>query len=173
MKLKTILLIGESAGFGMAGGSLGGSLTSYDTQLRAKPGSMDDVESWDGIVEGDKWFCHIQANDWDKKLSGASVTITENDKHHKFWIKIKTHGLRKTGDTNESYRQRVKKHSNKIARKWISEAKKLHRPELNEVGNEIPKYWSESFKKSIESIKPFISDWGEKEIDSVNFTYRK
>ena len=55
----------------------------------------------------------------------------------------------------------------------MSEAKKLHKPELNEVGNEIPVSWKESFKNSMESVKSFISEWGEVEIDPINFTYRK
>lgn len=175
MKLKTILLIGEAAGFGMAGGPLGGSLTSHDAKLRAKPGSMDDVESWDGVTEGKGWFCYREANNWDTKRAGASVYITEGDPS-KYWMRIKTHGLRKPNDTNESYRQRINKHSDKVARSWMTAAKKLHNnPEINEVGNELQMTWNEAFKLALESakVKPFISDWGEKEIDSVNFTYRK
>lgn len=186
MKLKTILLIGESAGFGTHGGSLGGSLTSHDTQLRAKPGSMDDVESWDGVTEGKGWFCYREANCWNTKRSGASVYITEGEPH-KYWMRIKTHGLRKPNDTNESYRQRINKHSDKVARAWMTAARKLHNnPEINEVGNEIQMTWKEAFKLALESVKvkPFIAEWGEGQTkrtqsnvsppisDPVNFTPR-
>jgi hypothetical protein len=189
MKLKTILLLGESSGFGIAGGPLGGSLTSHDTKLRAYPNSMDDVEGWNGIVEGDGWFVHRESNNWDTKLSGASVYITEGEPH-KYWMRIKTHGLRKPNDTNESYRQRINKHSDKVARAWMTAAKKLHNnPEINEVGNEIQMTWKEAFKLALESakVKPFIAEYGERQInptkraldrvsppisDPINFTPR-
>ena len=182
MKLKTILLlIQESCGYGMAGGSLDGSLTSHDTQLRPYPGSSDDTESWAGIVEGNGWFMYRGSNNWDKKMSEASVYITEG-KPTKYWMRIKTHGLRKPNDTNESYRQRINKHSDKVARSWMSAARKIHNnPEINEVGNEIQITWKEAFKLALESskVKPFISEWGETKKDTsamadpVNFTYRK
>lgn len=154
-----------------------------DVKLRATPGGQNDgvpgwnesVEDWDGIIKGQKgeWFAHVAGNDWDKRQSYTEVIITEDDKPHKMWIKIKTHGLRKAGDTNETYKERVRKHSRKITSKWISAAKKLHEVELNEVGNEIKKYWKESFKNSLESIKQYIAESGEFGIDPINFTYRK
>jgi 2'-5' RNA ligase len=157
-----------------------GSMSSNDIKLRPIPGSVNDssdwnrdVDDWDGIVNGDNWFVYKESNDHQTNKSGASVTITEDEIPYKIWIKIKTHGLRKTGDTNETHKARIRKHTNKIASKWISAAKKLHEIELNEVGNEIKKSWKESFKNSIESIKSYICEYGEHEIDTVNFTYRK
>lgn len=183
MKLKTILfLIKESSGYGTHGGSLGGPISSQDNKLRPYPGSMDDVEDWDGFVEHKNWFLHVEANNWETKKAGASVYITEGDPK-KYSIRIKTHGLRKPNDTNESYRQRVKKHSNKVAREWVSAAKKLHdNPEINEVGNEIPITWNEAFKLALEDMKvhPYVAEWGESNkkessamADPVNFTYVK
>ena len=147
-----------------------------DSELRPTPGGMNDGSpNWDGIVEGGKgeWFAYIGGNDYNKKLSETTIYINEGDKPHKIWIKIKTGNLRKPTDTNKSYKDRIRKHANKISRKWMSEAKKLHKPELNEVGNEIPVSWKESFKNSMESVKSFISEWGEVEINPINFTYRK
>ena len=181
MKLKTLLtLINESAGYGTHGGSLGGSLSSQDTKLRPYPGSMDDVESWEGVTEGKGWFCYREANNWDTKRSGASIYITEGEPH-KYWIRIKTHGLRKPNDTNESYRQRVNKHSDKISRAWMTAARKLHNnPDINEVGNEVQMTWKEAFKLALEDakVKPYIAEWGESKkepvsVDAVNFTPRK
>lgn len=187
MKLTTIItLVKESAGFGTHGGSMGGTVSSQDSQLHPMPGGMDDVESWEGVTEGKGWFCYREANDWHTKRAGASIYITEGEPH-KFWIRIKTHGLRKSNDTNEGYRQRINKHADKVARAWMSEAKKLHNnPEINEVGNELQMTWKEAFKLALESskVKPFIAEWGDcptyktknKEVsaisDPVNFTPR-
>ena len=187
MKLKTLLLLkNESAGYGTHGSALGGSLTSQDTKLRPWAGSMDDVESWDGVTEGKGWFAYRESNNWDTKRSGASIHITEGEPH-KYWIRIKTHGLRKPTDTHESYRQRVTQHSDKVSRAWQSAAKKLHgNPEINEVGNELQMTWKEAFKLALEDakVKPFIAEWGEGQTkpaqtkatpviaDPVNFTLR-
>lgn len=161
-----------------------GSMTSGDTQLRPYPGSMDSAEDWEGITEGNGWFCYRESNNWDSKKSGASIYITEGEPT-KYWIKVKTHGLRKPTDTNESYRQRVRKHTNKVSRSWITAAKKMHdNPEINEVGNEIQMTWNEAFKKALEDpkVKPFLSGYGEGKTnkpkesgaiaDPVNFTPR-
>jgi hypothetical protein len=153
-----------------------------DSKLRATPGGQNDgakgwnegVEDWGGVIKGDgDWWGYVAGNDWNKKRAGVDIYITEDDKPHKISIKIKTHGLRKKGDTNETFKERVRKHAHKVARSWISAAKKLHETELNEVGNEIKKYWKESFKNSLESIKQYIVESGESDIDSVNFTHRK
>lgn len=178
MKLKNILLVerGMSMGYG--------SMTSGDTQLRPMPGSMDDIEAWEGIKEGKGWFLHMEANNWDNQRSGASVYITEGDPH-KMWIKIKTRGLRKASDTNESHRQRIRKHADKVARSWVTAAKNLHNnPELNEVGNEIAITWNEAFRKALDDpkVKSQIERWGESKkdpykdsgaiADPTNFTQR-
>lgn len=174
MKLKTILLLNEMSipSFNM------GSMTSNDTKLRAYPGSMDDAESWDGIKEGNGWFMYRGSNDWHSKRSGASVYITEGEPH-KFWIKIKTHGLRKPNDTNESYRNTVKKHTDKVSRAWMTAARKIHNsPEINEVGNEIPVSWKQAFREALNDpkVKPYIDKVGEEKnspiVDPVNFTPR-
>ena len=160
---------------------------SPDVALRPTPGGQNDgmpgwnegVEDWDGIVEGKDWFCYMEGNDWHNKRSGATIYINEDEKPHKMWIKIKTHGLRKTNDTNESYKERVRKHTNKVARSWMSEAKRIHdNPELNEVGNTIPISWKQSFKEALNSpkVKNYIAETGAKDIapvcDPENFTPR-
>jgi hypothetical protein len=150
-----------------------------DVKLRATPGGQndgapgwengspswnDDVEDWDGIVEGQDWFCYIEGNDWQNKRSGATIYINEDDKPHKMWIKIKTHGLRKNNDTNESYKERVRKHVNKVARSWMSAAKDIHNnPDLNEVGNPIPISWKQAFKEALTNskVKSYITEIGE------------
>jgi hypothetical protein len=173
MKLKTLILLerGMSMGYG--------SMSSNDTELRPMPGSADDVEDWDGIKEGNGWFLYRETNNHDTKRSGASVYITEEDKPHKYWMKIKTHGLRKAGDTNKMYYERVKKHTDKVSKAWISEASKLHKAsEFNEVGNKKTISWKQAFKEALSSpkIKNFIENSGEEEIaplaDPVNFTPR-
>jgi hypothetical protein len=187
MKLKTILLLKkESAGFGTHGGQTGGVLTSKNSELIPMPGSMDDIESWNGIIEGSGWFCYCETNNWNTRRSKISVYIIEGELK-KYQIYIKTHRLKKPNDTNESYRQRVKNYINRIAKSWISAAKKIHNnPEINEVGNKILVTWSESFKRALETpkIKPFIYNWSECQIkpthskltsvisDPVNFTPR-
>jgi hypothetical protein len=175
MKLKTIVHILEHSN------SMGyGSMSSNDTTLRPLPGSADDVEMWDGITEGQDWFCYAEANNWDKKISGATVYINENDKPHKMWIKIKTHGLRKPNDTNEAFRQRIRKHTDKVARSWMTAAKgHFKNAEINEVGNTIARTWKECFREAMNDpkVKAHLADSGEQEIapmaDPVNFTYRK
>jgi hypothetical protein len=161
-----------------------GSMSSGDTQLRPMPGSMDDVEAWDGIKEGKGWFLHMETNDWGIQRSGASVTITEGD-HHKYSIQIKTRGLRKPNDTNESHRQKVRKHADKVARAWVTEAKKLYNnPEINEVGNELPITWNEAFRRALDhpKVQSQIERWSESKMnpykgssavaDPTNFTQR-
>lgn len=153
---------------------------SPDSALRPIPGRWnDDSPNWDGIVEGKDWFCYLESNDWNVKRSGASIYINENEKPHKIWIKIKTGGLRKPNDTNESYKERVRKHTNKIARIWMSEAKKIHNnTEINEAGNVIPVAWKEAFLEALNNpkIQSFIAECGEQEtnpiVDPVNFTPR-
>lgn len=175
MKLKTLILLIER---GMSMGY--GSMTSNDTKLRPTPGGWnDDVSSWDGIVEGKDWFCYMEGNDWHNKRAGATVYINEDDKPHKIWIKIKTHGLRKPNDTNESYKERVRKHTNKVARSWMSAARNIHNnPEINEAGNPVPITWKHAFREAIKDakLKTHLAECGEQEIastaDPVNFTPR-
>jgi len=152
-----------------------GSMSSNDLALRPMPGKMNDPE-WEGITEGGKgeYFVYCEGNDWEKHRAGISVYITEGDKPYKLWVKVKTNGLRKKNHTNEAHKEQVRKHIKKIAGKWMSESKRIHNnPELNEVGNPTVKTWQETFKNALESIKPFISEYGETEIDPINFTYRK
>lgn len=136
----------------------------------------NSISSWDGIKEGKGWFMYHESNNWDIKRSGASVYVTEGQPE-KYWIKIKTHGLRKPTDTNESYRQRVREYSGKVSRAWTTAAKRIHNdPHINEVGNEVPITWNQAFKEAIEDpkVKPFIENWGTEKIgvDPVNFTPR-
>jgi 2'-5' RNA ligase len=156
-----------------------GSMSSNDTKLRPIPGGQNDgapgwndgVKEWDGIVEGDGWFVYKESNDHQSNQAGASVTITEDETPHKIRIKIKTHGLRKTNDTNESHKARIRKHTNKVTGQWISAAKKLHNNlDINEAGNPIHKSWYDCFKEALnnEKIKPYINIPC---IDGVNFTY--
>jgi hypothetical protein len=79
MKLKTLLFLEF---YMPPRGSMGmGSMSTMDTKLRPLPGSMDDTEAWDGIVEGDGWFLYKEANNWHNKQAGASITITEGKPH--------------------------------------------------------------------------------------------
>ncbi len=156
-------------------------------KLRATPGGQNDgapgwndnVEDWNGIVEGDGWFVYKESNDHQFNQAGASVTITEDENPHKIRIKIKTHGLRKTNDTNESHKARIRKHTNKVTGQWISAAKKLHNNlDINEAGNPIHKSWYDCFKESLNNpkVKNYISETEEEDIspisDPVNFTPR-
>ena len=160
-----------------------------DVALRPIPGGMNDgspnwnggVEDWDGIVKGSKneWFAHIGGNNWDKKQSYTEIIINEDEKPYKMWIKIKTHGLRKNNDTNESYKERVRKHTNKVARSWMSAAKDIHNnPDINEVGNPVPITWKHAFKEALNNpkVKSYLAEVGEQEIapivDPMNFTPR-
>ena len=139
-----------------------------------------DVGDWDGVIKGDRdWWGYVAGNDWDKKQAGVDIYITEDDKPHKMWIKIKTHGLRKKGDTNEAFKERIRKHSHKVARSWMTAAKEIHNNiELNEVGNPIPVSWKHAFKEALNDprVKSYLGEVGEKEIspiaDPVNFTPR-
>lgn len=175
MKLKTLIILNEQ------GNSMGyGSMSSNDTKLRPTPRNKwnGDVSNWDGIVEGKDWFCYMEGNDWHAKRSGATVYINEDDKTHKIWIKIKTGRLRKPNDTNESYKERVRKHTNKAARTWMSAAKKMYNdPEINEAGNPVPITWKHAFREALKDskLKPYIAECGETEpmVDPVNFTYVK
>ena len=160
-----------------------GSNTSHDNKLYSMPGSPNDNSpnwseespEWDGIVEGgkDEWFAYLESNNWDKKISGASVYVTEDtSKPYKFWIKIKTHGLRKKGDTNESYKDRVRKHTKKVTGAWISAAKKIHNNiKLNEVGNVIPTTWKQSFHEALNDfkLKNALAESGEEAITPISY----
>lgn len=175
MKLKTIIQINEWISHAPTVNR------NPDSALRPTPGGWnDDVSSWDGIVEGKNWFCYMEGNDYQARRSGAIIYITEDDKPHKMWIKIKTHRLRKKNDTNESYKERVRKHTNKVARSWMSAAKKLYNnPDINEAGNPVPLTWKHCFREALKNPKvmEFLAESGEQEIapvvDPVNFTPRK
>lgn len=153
-----------------------GGMSSQDTKLRPMPGGMDDPDSWNGIVEGDGWFLYKESNNWHNRQSGASVTITEGEPY-KFRIKIKTKGLKKKGDTNASLHERVRKHTDKISRAWMSAAKKIrNNPELNEIGNPKVKQWTECFREALSDpkISPFIESheegkWPAPIINPMNF----
>lgn len=168
MKLKTLIFLNEvNMGYG--------SMTSQDTQLRPMPGSIDE---WNGIVEGDGWFLYKEANNWHHRQSGASVTITEGEPT-RYRIKIKTKGLKKKGDTNAKLAERVRKHTEKVSRSWISAAKKIrNNPELNEIGNSVQKSWAQCFKEALNdpSVSGFVEDFQESKVssvsDPVNFTPR-
>jgi hypothetical protein len=181
MKLATLIKINEWISHAPAVNA------NPDSKLRPVPGGWNDnspnwndsVENWDGIIEGGKgqYFCYVESNDWEKKRSGAIVYITEDDKPHKIWMKIKTHGLRKKNDTNESYKERVRKHTNKVAKSWMSEAKKLYKNvEINEAGNPVPITWKQAFREAMQDdkVKEWMAECGEQEIaplaDPVNFT---
>jgi len=181
MKLKTLIQINEWISHGIAVNR------TPDSKLRATPGGQNDgakgwnegVGDWDGIIEGKDWFCYVEGNDWHSKMAGASIYITEDDKPHKMWVKFKTHGLRKAGDTNESFKERVRKHSHKVARSWMTAAKDIHNNVgLNEVGNPIPITWKQAFKEALNSpkVKGLVAEVGENELptisDPVNFTPR-
>ena len=171
MKLKTIIFLQESA---MSMGY--GSLSSLDSGLYPLPGSIDDVQSWDGIIESSdgKWFLYKESNDWHKKQAGASVTITEG-KPHRFNIKIKTKWLKKSKDTNNSLSERIREYTDKVSKKWVSSAKRIrNNPDLNEIGNPIEKSWQQCFREALNDpkVKPFIEEVHENDIcvDPVNFT---
>jgi len=175
IKLKTLIFLEGAGAYG--GNTIGmGSMSSQDSQLRPLPGSPDDKESWDGIVEGDGWFLYKESNNWHNKQSTASITITEGEPT-KYRIKIKTKGLKKKGDTNAKLYERVRSHTNKVSSTWVSEAKKIYNnPELNEVGNPIQKTWHQCFKEALQSpkISPFIegveeSRWQAPIVNPVNF----
>jgi len=169
MKLKTILLHELSIPSMQQG-----SMTSQDTKLHPYPGSMDDSNAWDGIVEGDGWFLYKESNDWHKKQAGASVTITEG-KPHRFNIKIKTKWLKKSKDTNSSLSERIREYTDKVSKKWVSSAKRIrNNPDLNEIGNPVEKSWQQCFREALNDpkVKPFIEESNEMDIcvDPVNFT---
>ena len=181
MKLKTLIEINEWISHGIAVNR------TPDSKLRATPGGQNDgapgwnegVGDWDGIIEGKDWFCYLEGNDWHNKRSGASIYITEDDNPHKMWIKIKTHGLRKANDTNESYKDRIRKHTNKVARSWMSAAKEIHDGAgLNEVGNPISVSWKHAIKEALNDpkVKAHLAETGENKLspiaDPVNFTPR-
>ena len=172
MKLKTIIQINEWISHAPAVNR------NPDDQLRPTPGGFNDkAPSWDGIVEGNDWFLHIEANNWDARQAGASVYISEDSEPIRMWAKIKTHGLRKPHDTNESYKERVRKHMDKVGRSWVSAAKKIHNnPDLNEVGNPVPITWKQAFREALNDpkVKAHLADCGERRmtpiVDPVNFT---
>lgn len=162
MKLKTLIFLEFS---------VPGSQTSQDTQLRPLPGSIDDRDDWNGIVEGDGWFLYKEHNNWHQKQSAASVTITEGEPK-RYRIKINTKGLRKMGDTKRQFEERIRKHTNKVSGAWVSAAKRIKgNPDLNEIGNPIHKSWAECFEAALQDSKvsPYIQDVS---IDAVNFTPR-
>jgi hypothetical protein len=159
-----------------------------DSKLRATPGGQNDgavgwnegVGDWENIIKGKDWFLHLESNDWHNKMSGASIYINEDDKPYKISIKIKTHGLRKNGDTNEIYKERIRKHTHKVARSWMSKAKEIHNnTELNEAGNPITVSWKRAFKEALNDPKVMglVAETSEKEMsvvsDPVNFTLHK
>lgn len=169
MKLKTLIFLESQPSMGY------GSMSSQDTQLRPMPGSIDD---WNGITEGDGWFLYREANDWHNRQSGASITVTEGTPH-RFRIKIKTRGLKKKSDTNASLNERVRKHTDKVSKTWISVAKRIkNNPELNEIGSPVEKSWSDCFREALEDpkVQPFLEDVSEEKLssvsDPVNFTPR-
>jgi hypothetical protein len=174
MKLKTIIQLSEWISHSPAVNA------NPDSKLRPTPGGWnDDSPNWDGIVEGKDWFCYMEGNDWHAKRSGATIYINEDEKPHKMWIKIKTSNLRKPNDTNESYKERVRKHTNKVARSWMSAAKKIHNnPDINEAGNPVPITWKQAFREAMKDskLKAHLAECGEQEIapvaDPVNFTPR-
>jgi hypothetical protein len=196
IKLKTLLYLNEWFTKTQMAGM---TPTSGDNnKLRPVPGSANDtpdwdndVESWDGLKEGTNWFAYRGSNNWQEGNTKSVVCITEdNDKPRKFWIKIKTKGLRKPNDTHSSYNERVKKHGDKITKMWITTAKKLHNDpkKITEVGNKIMRNWSESFCEALKEleIKGLIEASGESQItgydnspdddgilaDPINFTPR-
>lgn len=173
MKLKTLIFLE----FAMPSMNQG-SMTSQDTQLRPLPGSMDDVNEWNGIVEGDGWFLYKEHNNWHQKQSGASVTITEGEPK-RLRISIKTKGLRKKNDTRRQFVERVRQHTNKVSSAWVSAAKRIKgNPDLNEIGNPIHKSWAECFEAALQDakVKPYVQGVSEEKIspiaDPVNFTPR-
>src|ERR1017187_5842965 len=132
--------------------------SSPDSKLRPTPGGMNDGSpNWNGFINGQKneWFAYMEGNDWNKHQSGAIVYINEEgQKPHKIWIKIKTNGLRKDNDTNESHKERVRKHTQKVARSWMTAAKNIHNnPELTECGNVIPISWKTAFTEALNDSK--------------------
>jgi hypothetical protein len=175
MKLKTLIQINEWISHAPTVNR------SPDLNLYPTPGGLNDGSpNWDGIVEGKDWFCYMEGNDWQTKRSGASIYINEDEKPYKIWVKIKTNGLRKPNDTNESYKERVRKHTNKVARSWMSEARRIFKNiEINEAGNPVPITWKQAFREALKNpkVKAHLADCGEQEIaplmDPVNFTPRK
>ncbi len=169
MKLKTLIFLEF---YMPPRGSMGmGAMSSMDTRLRPLPGSIDDVNEWDGIVEGDGWFLYKGHNNWHQKQSGASVTITEGEPK-RFRISIKTKGLRKRGDTKKMFEERIRKHTNRVSSAWVSAAKRIkNNPELNEIGNPINKTWAECFEAALSDPKvaPYVDGTA---VDAVNFTPR-
>lgn len=181
IKLKSLLSEWISHGIAMN--------RNPDVKLRATPGGQNDgskgwnegVEDWDGVIKGDgNWWGYVAGNDWNKKQAGVDIYITEDDEPHKISIKIKTHGLRKTNDTNESFKERVRKHAHKVARSWMTKAKEIHNNvELNEVGNPITVSWRRAFKEALNSpkVKGLVAEFKEKELsticDPINFTPHK
>jgi len=165
MKLKTLIFLESRPSMGY------GSMSSQDTKLRPLPGSIDDIDDWDGIVEGDGWFLYKEHNNWHQKQSGASVTITEGEPK-RYRISIKTKGLRKMGDTKQQFVERIRKHTNKVSSAWISAAKRIkNNPDLNEIGNPIHKSWGECFEAALQDAKvsPYVQGVS---VDAVNFTPR-
>lgn len=179
MKLKTLLFLETGGPGGMASypsaGMGYGPMSSQDTTLRPWPGSMDDKDAWNGIIEGDGWFLYKEANDWNKRQAGASITITEG-KPHKFKIKIKTKNLKKPKDTNAILYDRVRRHTDKVAKAWIGAAKKIkNNAPLNEIGEVQEISWETCFREALNdpNVKPYIEGWEEYSmVDPVNFTPR-
>jgi len=161
MKFKTLLFLNEF--------SVPGSLGSGDA----------DLISWDGIREHNDWFVYKGSNNWNGGKSYCSVTITEGDKPHKYWMTIKTKNLRRPKDTNESYNRRAREMTEKVSKAWVSLAKRLHKEprEITECGNLIMRNWKECFSEALNDpkINRFTEKSGEGNapiMDPVNFTLR-
>jgi hypothetical protein len=169
MKLKTLILLNEF--------NAPGPMTSGN----------NDLIPWDGVTEGKGYFLYCGANDWAKGSSTATVCITEG-KPKKFWLKVKTKGLRRPNDTNEGFSNRAYDATQKVGKAWVAEAKKLYKEpkSVDKVGNQTTRTLEEAFREALEMprIKALIETWGESPIkqtqdggtsaisDPVNFTPR-
>jgi len=160
MKLKTLILLNEF--------NAPGSMTSGN----------NDLIPWDGVREGKGYFLYCGANDWNKGSSAATVYITEG-KPKKFWLKVKTKGLRRPQDTNEGFSNRAYDATQKVGKAWCSEAKKLYKEpkSIDKVGNTTMRTLEEAFREalSLPRIKAVIESWGESQetaeiVDPINFT---
>jgi len=166
MKLKTIIYLNELWA--------PGSMSSGDSDLR----------SWDGVKEGNGWFLYNGSNDYQQRESHCSVCITEGEPAQ-YWIEVKTNGLRKPTDTNESYKNKIRKYTERVGNAWASTAKRLFKEpkRVTECGNKIMRNWKECFEEAMNDpkLKTFIKNCGggkrpQKDVapvmNPVNFTLR-